>query len=149
MAGLAGDAIRVIGRVHLREAFWLGSGRGVTTRAEDGCIGLRRSDRCGIVGMFCESPVTGLAVYMRVLPFAFGIGYIAVAGFAGFVAGELYRMSGDVCDGVAAVVAVLTEAFGNDIASDDEKDDEGQNKEPREAEQMPCILKDVHASAVS
>src|SRR6185503_21030664 len=103
----------------------------------------------GITGVFCERAVACFAVHMRVLALVLGVGNIAVTGFACFMPGKLHRMGGDVCDGIAAIVAVLSEAFWNNVGSDDEKDDESQNKQPREAKQMSCILEGLHSSAVS
>ena len=69
------------------------------------------------------STVTGFARHVGVTPKLLLIHHVGVTRFADLVAGEDRSAAGDLSDGVAAIVAVLAEAVGNDCAA---KHDEKQ-----------------------
>lgn len=93
--------------------------------------------------------MTGFAIHMRVLALALYVKNVAVARFAGLVPGKLDRMRGNVRHGIAAVMSVPSEAFGNHVASNYKKDDESENEQSCEPEQMSRILKGAHCSPIS
>lgn len=134
MAGFAGNPVRVIGGIDLRKLLGLGRTRRVTPRAKYCRIQLHRCYRRRIVGVLCQRPVARLAIHVRMLALALHIEHVAMAGFAGLMTGKLHRTGRNLTDRIAAIVAVLSEAFGNHVTSDDKKDNEGENKEPRESE---------------
>ena len=143
MTGLAGDAVGMFGGIHLRKVFGPGGTGCMAAHAEHGGIGLARIDGW-IVGVFCERAVAGLAVHVGVFAGAFCLGNIAVAGFAGLMAGEMDGMSGDFGDGRAAVVSILAEAAGNDEAADEKKSESADSEQTSKAEEMPGISELAH-----
>lgn len=90
--------------------------------------------------MVGQRTVAGFAVDVDVFALSFGGYYIAVAVCAGLVAGKLDGARGDFRNGSAAIVAVLTKAFGNHVATNDQEGKKGKNEKPCEAEEMSCIL---------
>jgi hypothetical protein len=60
------------------------------------------------------------------------------------VSGEFNWLGGDLADGCAAIVAVLSEGFGDDEVADHEKHHEGGDEEKREAEKMSCVFEAAH-----
>lgn len=84
--------------------------------------------------MLGKRSMARLAVHVRVLAFALHIEYVAVAGLARLVTGKLHGTRGYLTDRIAAIVAVLSEAFRNHVTSDYKKDNEGEDEEPRESE---------------
>ena len=113
MTGLAGNAIGVIGGIHLWESFRLCRTRRVASRAKDRRVRFQRRNRCWIFRMLCQWTVAGLAVHMRVLALGFHIQNIAVARLASLVTGELHGSSSNLADGRTAIVSILSEALRN------------------------------------
>ncbi len=99
--------------------------------------------------MFCLGSVAGLAIHVRVLALGFHVQNIGVAGLARLVAGKLHRSSGNLTNRFAAIVSILPEALGNNVTSNNEKDNKGKNKQPRKSEEMPRILESAHCSPIS
>ena len=89
--------------------------------------------------------VAGLAVHVRVLALALGVGDVGVAVFAGLVAGKLHRRAPQFRRWPrrdSARTARSSWALRN--AAHHQKDKKGEDKEPRKSEKMPCILKKFH-----
>lgn len=78
--------------------------------------------------------MTRLAVHMRVLAFALQIENIGVTRLAGLVSGKLHRAGCNLTNRTAAIVPVLPEGARNHVMSNEKKNDEGQNEEPRKSE---------------
>ena len=66
VAGLAGNAARVVCRINLRKSLGLGRARRVAPRAQHAVSGFTGVTEW-IVGMVRQRPVAGLAVHMRML----------------------------------------------------------------------------------
>ena len=140
MAGVAGNASGMIGGDNLRESFWLGAVCLVAARADDGRIrklGLRGR---GIIGMPALCAVAGFARNVGVPVELLLADDVGVARFAGLVTGEGRGAGGDLSDGVAAVMTVLAEAFGNDRAAQDNEQQQRQQHHGGEADEMFDVL---------
>jgi len=123
VAGVADNVARVLFGDDLRELSRLGRVRFVTLSAERCHIWEFGNQGGRIFGVFGQRTVTGFAADARVLSGFFDIDYIGVAGLASFPSG-VYRSSGcDFGQGSPAIVAVLTEALGDDQASNKDEDD--------------------------
>jgi hypothetical protein len=70
--------------------------------------------------------------------------HVRVAAFAGVVAGESDRMSGNLADGGSAVVTILSKCLGDNEVTHYQKHQKGEDEEPRKPEKMPRILEDAH-----
>jgi hypothetical protein len=149
MARLARHSVGVIGWINLGEAFGLGSARRVTSRAKYTGIRFHRRNRRWIVRMPGERSMARFTVHVRMLAFALHVEHVAVTGFTGPVSGEFDRMGRNLADRIAAIVAVLSEAFRDHVTSDDKENNESENKESRESEEMPYIFEDTHCSRIS
>ena len=99
--------------------------------------------------MFRQRSVAGFAVHVRMFALALHIQHIGVAGFASLVAGKLHGVGGDLANGGAAIVPVLSKTLRNDVTSNNKKDNKGENKKSRKSEEMPGILENAHCSPIS
>ena len=106
----------------------------MAARAKYSSVRLYRCHRGRIVGVFRQWPMARFAVHMRVLAFDLHIEDIGVTRFAGLMSGKLHRAGRYLADRSTAIVSILPEARWNHVVSNDEKDDEGENEESREAE---------------
>ena len=132
--------------IDLRKRSGLGGAGGVAAGAEDGGVEFRWGDVGGIGSVFGERTVAGFAVDAGVLALALRFLNVGVAVAAGLVAGEDDGTGGDLIDGGGAIVTVLTEAFGNDKAANDEKDEKSDDEESQKAKEMTSIFEEVHAA---
>lgn len=128
----------------LGEALGFGRAGGVASCTEHGAVGFLRDHRGWIGGMIRERSVASFAVHMNVFAMVLGIGDIGVAFFARLVARKFHLPGGDVVNGRSAIVAVLTERFGNYESANAQKHKESQYKESREPEEVPSIFKKIH-----
>jgi hypothetical protein len=81
---------------------------------------------------------------MRVLTGLFHIQNVCMAALARLMPGKLDRLCSNIADGVAPVVAILTETARYNKSPNDEKYKECKDKESRESKKMPRVFKDVH-----
>src|ERR1035438_3601257 len=88
--------------------------------------------------------MAGFALHIWLLPGFLFVRHVRVAGLARLVAGKLRRVLCNLADGRSAIVPILAEAFGDHVVAHHQKDQKGEDKEPREPEKMPCILEDTH-----
>jgi hypothetical protein len=59
--------------------------------------------------------------------------------------GKLCRVSRNFAHCGPTIVPILPKAFGHNIMTHHQKDQESEDKQPRKPEKMPCILKDAHS----
>ena len=109
MAGLAHDAVGVLGADNLWEALRLRDVRLVTTNAEHGGIGQLRLHRARVISMTRLWPVACLAIHVRVGAGAFHLQDIVVTAFTHLMPRKFHRFGRYLTNGCAAVVAVLPE----------------------------------------
>ncbi len=98
-----------------------------------------------IVRVLCQRPVAGLAIQERVLALRLLIQDIRVAGFAALVAGEVNRPGGEVGQGLAAIVPVLSETLGDQKPPNGQEQRQTDKKDSSQSKKMSCILEGVHA----
>ena len=108
---------------NLREILWFGAVGFVTSGADDRSVQFYWRDGRGIVGMFGQSSVAGLARNDDVLAQLLLIDDVGMAALADGVAGEGRGTGRDFGDGGSAIVAVLAKAARDDGGSQDNEDD--------------------------
>jgi len=108
--------------INLREALRLGDIFGMAANAKVCDVELFRSETAGVVPVFVERPVAGLAVDLSVDTVSFAVGYIGVTALAGLVTRVGDRMPRDLRQGVAAVVTVLAKTLREESAAQDDKE---------------------------
>jgi hypothetical protein len=81
---------------------------------------------------------------MRVLADLLLIRHIRVACLASLMSGKLHRPRSDFIDGSPAIVPILPKAFGYNVMAHHQKNQEGEDEEPRKPEKMPCIFENTH-----
>ena len=140
VAGVAGNASGVIGGCNLGEGFGLGAVGLVAAGAYDGGVELRRFHGGGIVGVPGLGSVAGFARDDDMLAQLFLSDDIGVTSFADIVARKGHGAGGGLCDGCAAIVSVLAEAFGDDKGAQDDKGNQGDGDDDREPDEMFNIL---------
>ena len=91
----------------------------MATHAERSGVDLGGWRHGGVSRMHGLRAVAGLAVHIGVLAGFLGIEHVGVAGITRIMAGEVHGARGDFIDGGSAVVAVLAEALGYDVAAYD------------------------------
>jgi hypothetical protein len=106
----------------------------MAARTKDSSVRLYRCHRGWIVGVFRQRSMARLAAHFRVLAFALHIENVGVTRFAGLMSGKLHRAGCNLADRSTAIVSILPEARRDHVMSNDEKNDEGENEESREAE---------------
>jgi len=78
--------------------------------------------------------MAGLAIHVSMLAFTLCIENVSVAGLAGFMAGKFDRTCRNLGNRISTIVTVLAEAFGDNVAPNDKKDNESENEESCESE---------------
>jgi len=129
----------MVGRNHLRKVSWLGDVGLVTADTERGGVELGGLERTGVVGVAGQRPVAGFTVDPGVLAVLFCVENIGATGFTGLVTGKGGRSVGNFSEGIAAVVPVLSEAVRDHEAASDEKQDQADGENRRQAEQVAGI----------
>jgi len=76
--------------------------------------------------MLRQGSVAGFAVYMRMLAVLLHVQNVRVAGLAGLVTRELYRVSGNITNGRAAIVTILPKGLGDNKPSYHQKQQKGE-----------------------
>jgi len=79
--------------------------------------------------MFRLRSVAGFASHTDMAAGLFHIENVAMAGFAGFVAGIGNRLGHNFLKGIAAIVAILPETPGNQKAPDDREKEKTDGKD--------------------
>ena len=143
MAGVAGDATRVIGRHYLGKSLRLGAVGFVTTGTYDGGVQFGRSNGRRIVSVFRLGSVAGFARNDDVLALLFLIDDVGVAGLTGIVAGEGNRPARDLGDRSTAIVAVLPKAAWDDGSTQDDERDQRNGHDDDEPDEVLCVLEHV------
>jgi hypothetical protein len=111
----------------------------VTARANDGGVWQLWLHR-RIVSVFALCSVAGFAGNVGVTAQFLLVYDVGVAALAGVMAGENWRAGSDLGDGVSAVVAILTETFGNDGGTQQDEYCQENCDEDGEANEMFCVL---------
>jgi hypothetical protein len=99
VAGLAGQPRRVVCRHHLRKALGFGGAGRVTAGAQHRRVGQTAVTEAGSSACLASAPWQASQFTCACFPPFFHVQNVRVAGFAGFVAGELHRMGGNLADG--------------------------------------------------
>ena len=144
MTAVAELAARVFLGVNLRETLRLGDIFGMTANAKVYDVGLSRRETSGIVGMFGEGPVAGLAIDLGVDTVSFGVGYIGVTALAGLVTGVGERTRSDLRQGFTPVVPVPAKAFREESAAQDNKENQAGKENRGHAKQMRDVFERNH-----
>ena len=143
VAGFAGQACGMLVRVHLRESLRFSGVRFVTADAKHGGVEFGGRDR-GVIGMFREWPVAGLAVDSRMPAILLLIQDVRMAAFAGLVAGEIHRPRGNLGDGISAIVSILSETLRHKKRAHPEKHQDADHENRGQPKQVACISEDIH-----
>ncbi len=147
MTGVAGDALGMVGGDNLGEGFGLGAVGLMTAGADDRGVELRGLDGCGIVGVLGLRAVAGFARDDHVAALLFLVNDLSVAGLADLMAGVGDGASGDLGDGVAAVVSILTEAVRDDGGAKKDEGDQCDRHDHGEPDEMFNVLEQFGLSA--
>src|SRR5271166_4349390 len=105
---------------------------------------MRRLKSRGVIRVLGQRAVTGLARHPRMDALALHLEYVGVAALAGPVASEDHGPVGNLGDGRAAVMTVLSEAARNKKAARQEEQCDPHHKDRRHPKEMSCILKTRH-----
>jgi len=139
MAIVAGHTAGMVGADYLRESLGLGL---VLLMAADaqGCdfwkCGFEGS---GVVGMFGQGSMAGLAGNVGVFALGADLGFLLVAHDAGGLAGVGDGVLADRCQGARTIVTVLAEAFGHDRAANHHEYPESGQQDQGRPDQMSRI----------
>ncbi len=147
MTGVAGKALGVVCGDDLRECFGLGAVGFVAAGADDRGVELRGLDGCGIVGVLGLRSVAGFARDDHVAALLFLVNDLGVAGLADLMAGVGDGASGDLGDGVAAVVSILTEAVRDDGGTKKDEGDQCGRHDNGEPDEVFNVLEQFGLSA--
>ncbi len=124
-----------------------GGADGMAAHAERSDIGFAGID--GRIGSVVrQRTVAGFAVHVRVHATGFGLGDVAVAGFAGLVAGEVQRPVSDFGDSRAAVMSVLPKAVRDHHRADHQKDERSGQVDACQTEKMSRIPEDAQSRSL-
>lgn len=97
-----------------------------------------------VFGMFGLRTMTGFAVDASMPASGFHRENIAMAGFAGLMAGVDYGQRGHFGNGSTAIVSVLTEALGHEPSPKTKNDGGAEKKERGDADKVLSVLKSIH-----
>jgi hypothetical protein len=86
------------------------------------------------------STMTGFARNVGMSPELLLIDDLGVANFANLMTGEGWGSSGDLGDGVAPIVAVLSEALGNNRGTQDDEKEQRQQHNGGKSDEMFDVL---------
>ena len=111
--------------------------------AVSGSTGLT-ADRIVGAGMAGQRSVAGLAVHVRMLAGLLLVRHIRVAGSRRSRGRQTSPGARNFADGRPAIVPILAKALGHNVVAHHQKHQEGEDKEPRKPEKMPCILENTH-----
>jgi len=144
MAGVTGQAARVVGGDNLRETFRFASVSLMAADAEHRRVEFGRRYRSRIVRVFRQRPVAGLAIHMRVLAGFFLVEDLTMAALAGRVAGEIDWPRADFRHGIAAIMPVFAKTLRNQKSPYDQEQENARDKNPGHSEKMSCIFELTH-----
>src|SRR5450756_67538 len=129
-------------RIDLGELPRLRDVREVAGEADRLRVGLDHLARGGVLGVFREGPVAGLAADAGVLASLEGVALFRVTLDAGGPARKARRAHAVVRKGAGAVVAVNAESLRNEHGLQDQAEDHARREERRHAEQMLLVLQE-------
>ena len=132
----------MVGADYLGEGFGLRLVFLMAAHAQGGDLGECRLECGGIVGMFGERAVAGLAGDVGVLALGADLRLIIVAHDAGVLAGVGNGVLADGREGAGAVVSVLAEAFGHDGAADHHENAEAGQQDQGGPDQVSGIAEE-------
>lgn len=144
VAGCTGNALGMVGRDDLGEPFRPGAVRFVAARAQYSWIRKNGLD-ARIFGVPGERSVTGLAVYVGMLAGFLLLENVHVARFAGLVSGVRDGKTGHVGEGVSAIMAVFSEAPGDEIRADCEECKDSQQEDACDTQEVLGISESIHS----
>jgi hypothetical protein len=147
MAGIAGEPGGVVGGGDLGESKWFGDVRFVTADAEHSGVEFLGVDGAGVVDMFGERTVAGLAVDVDVPAALLFFQDIRMAVFAGLVTGVIHGTSGDFGWGISTVVSILSETLGHQEGTHSDKGQAADDEDSGEPKEVSGILEGIHRNA--
>lgn len=139
VAGVAQHAAGVFGGHHLREGLGFGHVFFVAAGAEGRDVGEFGFERAGVVGVFGLRAVAGFAGDLGVASGGTHGRLIVVAENASGLSGVGDGVFANGGQGAGAVVAVLSEVFGDDGAADDDEQSESDQEYDRRLNQVSGI----------
>ncbi len=140
VAGIAGEAVGVIGGDDLRKPSGLRRIRLMAADAKYRGIKFVRRHRCRIVRVFCQWSVTCLAIDVRVLAIFFLFQDVRMAGLASLMARKIHRPGRDFSQSVTPIMPVLSEGFWDEKPAQDKKQEEARDKDSSHSKQVRRIL---------
>jgi len=146
MAGIAKLAAGMLRNIDLREAGGLGDIFGMAADAEMGDIGQLRRHAGGILGMLGQGPVACLTVDVGMDALCLGVGLFRMTVPARLVAGIVNGPRGDFGKGIAAKMAIATEAFWNESTAKNEEENQADCEYGGHAEKMADVLQFDHSA---
>ena len=147
MTGVAGKALGVVRRHNLGEVFGLGAVGFVAAGTDDRGVELRGLDGSGIVSVLGLRAVAGFAGDHHVAALLFLVNDLGVAGLANLMAGVGDGASGDLGDGIAAVVSILAEAVRDDGGAKKDEGDQCDRHDHGEPDEVFNVLEQFGLSA--
>ena len=129
----------------LGEGFGLGAVGLVAAGADDGGVELRRRHGGGVVGMPGLGSMTGFARNDYVAALFFLLDHVGMTGLAGCVAGEGDGAGSGLGDGSAAIVSILTKAFGDDEGAQADEGNHCDCYHRRDTDEMFDVFEQVVA----
>jgi len=140
VAGVAGQASRVIRSCDLREVLGLGAIGFVAAGADHRGVEFRRFHGRRIVGMLGLRSVARFAGNHYVLALFLLLDHVGMASLARIVAGKGHGPGRDFSDGVAAIVSVLTKTARNHGGPQDDECDHCDCHDGREPNEVFDVL---------
>lgn len=141
VTGVAEGAAGVLGGDHLGEPLGLGRILFMTAPAEAADLGQFGDDGAGIVGVLRQRTVAAFAGNVGVFAGGSSFGLIVMAHHAGILAGEGDGPLADGGEGARTVVAVLSEVFGDDGATQHEEEADSGEQNDGGADEMSRVMK--------
>lgn len=128
----------------MRECFRFGDVGLVTADAQHSRVEFGGLHRARIVDVFREWPVARLAVDVHMLAALLLFQDLGMAVFAGPMAGKVHRASGDLGDGVSAVVSVLSETLRHKRRTHSQKHQATNDENNGQSKEVPGVFEGIH-----
>ncbi len=136
VTSVANHALGVRHRIHLGKSLGLGGVLFMAAPAEVGHVRQLGNIGNGIVRVFGQGAVAGLAAHARVLPRVMHLGFIGVAEGALACPRIGNRQGGDHVKRTRPVVSILPKVFGHHGGADNEEDDDSRQQDQRGSNQV-------------
>jgi hypothetical protein len=140
VASVAGHAAGVFSGNDLREGGGFGCILFMAAAAEVGDVGEFGDEGGRVIGMFGEGAMAGFAGDVGVFAGVVEFGLIVMAHGAGFVAGVGDGAGANEVECAGAIVAILTEGFGDDEGAQTEEGSHGEDENYSGTNEMSPVM---------